>query len=151
MVRAFVQANDYQRKIPSWTFKRLQAGKFVNKTGGETEKFDPDYELPVMFRTTERDFDILQKLGFHAGHAAPAGNYQGDFEQWRNTYWFSNAVAMHHQLNQGAWGTIEDRARNAARDVKKASMDGRCYALTVCAFRRYINLLIIIIALLTNM
>lgn len=151
LLYAFFQAYDFQKKIPSRTLERLIGSKFVDYRGGVTESFDPDTDLPVMFQTRDADFDLVRQHGFHAGPIAPAANYQRIRREYRDAFWYSNAVAMNHKLNQGAWRRIENRARAAAGDLETASTDGRCYALTVCALRRYIYLLIIIIVLLTKM
>lgn len=65
---------------------------------------------------------------------AAAANYKGILQEYQDTYWYSNAVAMHQQLNQGPWRRVEARLRLAAREVEAVSWDGRVYAPTVCAF-----------------
>ncbi len=84
-------------------------------TGNEprSAKFFDDPELPAEARSHMKDYSWS---GYDMGHMAPAGDFVGDADQIRDSFYLSNIVPqVGKDFNRGIWMRLEQWVRKCVR------------------------------------
>lgn len=98
---------DYDRKIPSWVAYRLTPDS-VNKKFKRSNKFKPDSEIPVKYRSMLSDF---KGSGYDRGHMAASATVDSSYNAMSESFLLSNMTPQLPGLNRQGWRYLESYIR----------------------------------------
>lgn len=107
----FVVSFNSETHIPNYVAWELTADE-TEGSAPRSDKFrsDPDVKGCAQL-------DDYRHSGFDRGHMAPAADFKWSPEAMDATHFLTNICPQEHDLNAGAWQTVEKNCRNwAARD-----------------------------------
>ncbi len=111
-----------QNKTPNYVAWILE-GHETEGAVGRSNKFWTDTELDGCPDT--RDYS---RSGYDRGHMCPAGEQKWSMEAMHNSFVMANICPQKHELNTGAWKTLEDKERLwAKRDSAIVIVAGPIY------------------------
>lgn len=114
-----------QNKTPNYVAWVLQENE-TEGTIGRSNKFWTDTELDGCPDT--RDYS---RSGYDRGHMCPAGEQKWSDEAMHHSFVMANICPQKHELNTGAWKTLEDKERVwAKRDSAIVIVAGPIYDST---------------------
>ncbi len=98
-----------ENKTPNYVAWILQ-GEETDGVTARSNKFWTDKDLEGCPDT--RDYS---RSGYDRGHMCPAGEQKWSDEAMHNSFVMANICPQKHELNTGAWKTLEDKERNWAK------------------------------------
>ncbi len=98
-----------ENKTPNYVAWILQ-GEETEGVTARSNKFWTDKDLEGCPDT--RDYS---RSGYDRGHMCPAGEQKWSDEAMHNSFVMANICPQKHELNTGAWKTLEDKERNWAK------------------------------------
>ncbi len=98
-----------ENKTPNYVAWILQ-GEETEGVTARSKKFWTDKDLEGCPDT--RDYS---RSGYDRGHMCPAGEQKWSDEAMHNSFVMANICPQKHELNTGAWKTLEDKERNWAK------------------------------------
>ncbi len=111
-----------ENKTPNYVAWILQAHETEGAVG-RSNKFWTDTDLKGCPDT--RDYT---RSGYDRGHMCPAGEQKWSDDAMHNSFVMANICPQKHELNTGAWKTLEDKERNwAKRDSAIVIIAGPIY------------------------
>ncbi len=114
-----------ENKTPNYVAWVLQ-GNETDGAIGRSNKFWTDTELKGCPDT--RDYS---RSGYDRGHICPAGEQKWSVEAMHHSFVMANICPQKHELNTGAWKTLEDKERLwAKRDSAIVIVAGPIYDST---------------------
>lgn len=96
--------------IPNWVAWELTADETTGGADRKDSKFAPDPETTASADT----YDYLYS-GYDRGHMAPAADMKWSHEAMDDCFLLTNICPQAHELNAGAWNTLEQSARRWAK------------------------------------
>ncbi|MBA3238574.1 MAG: DNA/RNA non-specific endonuclease [Parachlamydiaceae bacterium] len=105
---------DPSRKIAHYAHERLCRGHPF----GQVERKDywkVNEDIPLLNRSTDKDFVNLRFLHLDKGHMACAENSSNSIQAIDDTFQFPNAAPQNDSLNRGVWRSIESRVRELVK------------------------------------
>jgi len=106
---------DYDRKIPSWVAYRLTPDS-VNKKFKRSNKFKPDTEIPVKYRSTLSDY---KSSGYDRGHMAASATVDSSYNAMMESFLLSNMTPQLPGLNRQGWRYLESYIREWTNERKE--------------------------------
>ncbi|MDE6632995.1 MAG: DNA/RNA non-specific endonuclease [Muribaculaceae bacterium] len=114
-----------ENKTPNYVAWILQ-GNETEGAVGRSNKFWTDHEIEGCPDT--RDYS---RSGYDRGHMCPAGEQKWSDEAMHHSFVMANICPQKHELNTGAWKTLEDKERIwAKRDSAIVIVAGPIYDST---------------------
>lgn len=107
----FVLSFNPLHKVPNyvaWTLTREEAKG--GEVGKRTDNFAPDPNVPGC-----PTLDDYRGSGYDRGHMAPAGDMKWSIDAMNACFYLTNMTPQAHNLNQGAWRTLEEKCREWAK------------------------------------
>lgn len=100
------------RNAPNWAAWRLTAAD-LGDTGRTRSGFAPDPQLPDgVYRVLQGDY---RGSGYDRGHLVPSAQRTADPEDNAATFLTTNILPQRHDLNAGAWESLESWSLDMAR------------------------------------
>lgn len=100
------------RNAPNWAAWRLRADD-LGSTGRTRRSFAPDPDLPPgAYRVLHTDF---RASGYDRGHLVPSSHRTAREEDNAATFVMSNVLPQVHEMNAGAWESLESWSVSMAR------------------------------------
>jgi len=98
---------DYDRKVPTWVAYHLTPDS-VNKKFKRSNKFKPDTEIPVQYRSTLSDY---KGSGYDRGHMAASATVDSSYNAMTESFLLSNMTPQLPGLNRQGWRYLEQYIR----------------------------------------
>lgn len=99
------------------------------ETDGPLSRSDSFYPDPDVAGCP--DGDDYRRSGYDRGHLCPAGDQKWSEQAMHDCFYFTNMTPQSHQLNNGAWKTLELKSRTwAQRDSALVIVAGPIYEAT---------------------
>lgn len=95
--------------IPNWVAWELTPQEVRTSVTSRRDKFRPDPDVPGC--PIPADY---RNSGFDRGHIAPAADMKWDTLAMHHASYLTNICPQSHELNQGAWMTLENLCRQRA-------------------------------------
>lgn len=111
---AYTVSYNPEWRIPNWVAYELTAQE-TQGTEPRAKHFEPDPDVKGVCPET-RDYS---NSDYDRGHMAPAGDMKWNEQAMRESFYMSNICPQNHNLNDGDWKFIEEKARSWATKFGK--------------------------------
>lgn len=112
-----------ENRTPNWVAWELLGSEVSDSKASRSNKFWQDTDLYNC--PTTRDYT---RSGFDRGHLCPAADQKWSQQAMEDCFSMANMCPQDHDLNTGAWNTLENRSRNwALRDSALVIVAGPIY------------------------
>ncbi|EDV25624.1 uncharacterized protein TRIADDRAFT_55918 [Trichoplax adhaerens] len=110
----YVLSYNRVHRTANWVIEHLTADKvFQRDFKRKSSMFKEDTSVPVLFRSTKKDY---RNSGFDRGHLAPAGDHGYSLKALKDTFYLSNmSPQVGVGFNRDIWKRLEEYTRNQTR------------------------------------
>ncbi|KAJ3084050.1 hypothetical protein HK102_000782, partial [Quaeritorhiza haematococci] len=101
----FISSINYKTRQPNWVLEHLTAENLKGSATRDSITFEPDLNVPELFRARNEDYF---RSGLSRGHLAPAGDNRISTEAMKETFLLNaNIVPQDYQNNVWYWNRLE--------------------------------------------